>query len=250
MSIRRLVVTAGAMGVIALVLCALTPGLADMARAVAHAQWTADTLGPDEVVVAAAGLGAWAVWAWGVLGLALTAASAAPGLVGAAARVVTRSLLPAGARRAAAVALGLGLGIAAPLVGPAVTPMPLIASAAPLPAATTGAPDWPAAADRTAPDWPTAPAPTIPAPARTAPARTASVPDWLPEAPAEAHVVVRGDCLWHIAAAWLLAHQGRPPTDAETATAVHAWWTANASVIGPDPDLLLPGQVLLPPGAP
>jgi hypothetical protein len=28
---------------------------------------------------------------------------------------------------------------------------------------------------------------------------------------------------------------------------VHAWWVANAGVIGPDPDLLLPGQVLRPP---
>jgi hypothetical protein len=28
---------------------------------------------------------------------------------------------------------------------------------------------------------------------------------------------------------------------------VDAWWSANADVIGPDPDLLLPGQVLQPP---
>jgi nucleoid-associated protein YgaU len=33
------------------------------------------------------------------------------------------------------------------------------------------------------------------------------------------------------------------------AAAVDAWWHANAAVIGPDPDLLLPGQVLRPPPA-
>jgi hypothetical protein len=82
------------------------------------------------------------------------------------------------------------------------------------------------------------------------------MPDWpaaAPTAPAAAlgdeHVVVRGDCLWHIAAGRLLAHLDRPPTDGEVATAVRAWWTANAEVIGPDPGLLLPGQVLRPPPA-
>ena len=63
-------------------------------------------------------------------------------------------------------------------------------------------------------------------------------------------MVVRGDCLWHIAADSLLGELGRLPTDGEIAAAVHAWWSANADVIGPDPDLLLPGQVLRPPGRP
>jgi hypothetical protein len=242
MSTRRLVVTAGAMGVIAMALSGLAPGITEMSGAIAHAQHTTDTLGPDAVVVAAAGLCAWAVWAWGVLGLTLTVASAAPGVLGAVARIVVRGLLPAAARRAAAAALGVGvgLGVAAPLVGAAVTLLPPTASAAALPSGTTGPPDWAPAADGAVPDWP-----SVPAPAATAP-----VPDWSPETPAGAHVVVRGDCLWHIAAARLLAQQGRAPTDAETATAVQAWWTTNASVIGPDPDLLLPGQVLLPPDPP
>src|SRR4051795_13565414 len=46
-----------------------------------------------------AGLLAWVVWAWGVLGLALTAASALPGMVGGAARLATHVVLPAGAPR-------------------------------------------------------------------------------------------------------------------------------------------------------
>jgi nucleoid-associated protein YgaU len=94
------------------------------------------------------------------------------------------------------------------------------------------APDWPST--ESAPDWPDA-----------VPADLA--PDWLTYADG-CHVVVRGDCLWDIAAAHLSADAGSPPTDVEIADAVDAWWTANRPVIGPDPDLLLPGQVLHPPG--
>src|SRR6476661_8856772 len=116
MSIRRLVVTAAAMGAIAVVLGALTPSFPAMTDAVSGAQRTVDTQGADVLISSAAGLLAWAVWAWGVLGLALTVASAVPGAVGGAARVVLHAALPAGARRSAAVLLGIGLGITAPLV--------------------------------------------------------------------------------------------------------------------------------------
>src|SRR3954454_12042575 len=61
-------------------------------------QGTADTAGADSLVIAAAGLLAWVVWAWGVLGLALTAVSDLPGMVGGAARLATHVVLPAGAR--------------------------------------------------------------------------------------------------------------------------------------------------------
>ena len=117
-------------------------------------------------------------------------------------------LLPAGARRTAALVLGLGLGVTAPVLG-WVGPVQS-AYAAPL------------AAGPTVPDWPAE-----------------------PSAPTEvnAHVVVRGDCLWDIAADRLRA-AGATPTDAEIAVAVEAWWSANTAVIGPDPDLIFPGQVL------
>ena len=224
MSLRRLAITATCMGLVAVLLHQLTPAVAEMAVALASPQRTADTVGPDSLVVAAAGVLAWAVWAWGVLGLVLTAASAVPGMVGTAARLATHLVLPAGARRSAAVLLGLGLGVAAPLATATVLATPAVAA---VPAA--GVPDWPAAAAATepVPDWPGAsPAPAAPG----------------------SHVVVRGNCLWHIAASYLLARSGVPPTDGEIAREVDAWWTANADVIGPDPDLLLPGQVLRPPG--
>ena len=60
--------------------------------------------------------------------------------------------------------------------------------------------------------------------------------------------MLRGDCLWDIAAGWLERRDpGAEVTDTAVREATHAWWRANAAVIGPDPDLLLPGQVLRPP---
>jgi nucleoid-associated protein YgaU len=238
MSIRRLVATAAAMAAIATALAALTPGLAEMAGALASPQHTADTRGPDALVLSTAGLSAWLVWAWGVLGLTLTAVSALPGLVGRTARLAARALLPAGARRTAAVVLGLGIGVAAPLLA---TGLPLgppsVAAAAP---GAGPVPDWPAIAE-----------PATAQPATAQPLTADAVPDWPGSSPGPGeHVVVRGDCLWHIAVDRFLEERGRAPTDGEAATAAHAWWTANADVIGPDPDLLLPGQVLRAPGRP
>ncbi len=57
---------------------------------------------------------------------------------------------------------------------------------------------------------------------------------------------MRGDCLWRIAED-RLSETGTVPTDADVARAVDGWWSANTAVIGPDPNLILPGQVLLPP---
>jgi hypothetical protein len=243
MSIRRLVATATAMALIAGALSALTPDLSSMAGALASAQRTADTAGPDVLVAAAAGLLAWAVWGWGALGLALTAASALPGLLGGTARLALHVVLPAGARRSAALALGLGLGVAGPLLGTAALITPTPAAADTWTPSTTGtALDWPVAATAgPVPDWP----------ATTADHPFAAAPDWPAAGPAEGpHVVVRGECLWHIASDRLLAEHGRTPTDGEVAAATHAWWQANADVIGPDPDRLLPGQVLTPPDPP
>ncbi len=53
-------------------------------------------------------------------------------------------------------------------------------------------------------------------------------------------VVHRGDSLWSIAA----RHLGHHPSDAQIADEWPRWYAANSSVIGADPDLLLPGQVL------
>jgi nucleoid-associated protein YgaU len=209
------------MAAVALFLSRLTPAPAELAAALGAPQHTVDTAGADVLLLAAAGLAAWCVWAWGALGLALTAVSAAPGAAGVAARVLLRAVLPAGARRGAALALGIGLGLG--VASPALAGPP------------AGSPSGPAVTDRAAvPDWP---------------AVAGAVPDWPgTEAPAP-HVVVAGDCLWDIAAG-ALRQSGPPPHPTDVATAVQAWWSANADVIGPDPDLILPGQVLQPPATP
>ncbi|MGC4944060.1 LysM peptidoglycan-binding domain-containing protein [Kribbella sp. DT2] len=54
------------------------------------------------------------------------------------------------------------------------------------------------------------------------------------------HVVLRGESLWSIAAAEL----GAGASDSAVAARWPQWYAANRAVIGPDPDLLLPGQVL------
>lgn len=56
-------------------------------------------------------------------------------------------------------------------------------------------------------------------------------------------VVRRGDTLWAIAA----RHLGPAATDADVAREWPRWWQANRGVIGGDPDVLLPGQVLVEP---
>lgn len=58
-----------------------------------------------------------------------------------------------------------------------------------------------------------------------------------------AAVTVRpGDCLWDIARR-RLTH----PTPIRVATDWPRWWRNNRAVIGPDPDLVVPGQRLRPP---
>ncbi|HWB65202.1 MAG TPA: LysM domain-containing protein [Mycobacteriales bacterium] len=69
--------------------------------------------------------------------------------------------------------------------------------------------------------------------------------DWPHSTPSHAApVVVRpGDTLWGIAASRLGGH----PSDANIAAAWPRWWHANRQVIGPDPNLIHPGQRLRPP---
>jgi hypothetical protein len=273
MSIRRLLLTAAGMAATATALRALTPDLSWLLGGDLDLQRVVDARGPEFLLLCGVGALAWLIWAWGALGLVLTAFSGLPGVVGAASRVLAGGLLPAGARRAAALALGVGLVSSGPLLtgctaGSALPGTGTVALAA---ATADVAPDWPAAEAAPATtsagpvaDWPGAPpapsasattssAPTSSAPTSSAPAAPGSdaptsdpVPDWPRPAPGD-HVVLRGECLWDIAAADLRTRAGHEPAAAEVATAVHAWWQANAAVVGPDPDLLLPGQVLRPP---
>lgn len=221
MSIRRLALTVAAMAGAALALLLLIPDAPSALRNLADPQHTVDTRGAEALLVSATGLLAWAVWAWGALGLVLTAGTAVPGFLGATARVLAGMLLPSAARQAAAVALGLGLAAPVLVGGSFGSPVP--------------GHDPVLAAARTAldvPDWPLDAA--------------GGVPDWPSGTSTAAHLVVSGDCLWDIAEDRLTTGAGTP-RDAEVATAVQGWWSANRAVIGPDPDLIRPGQVLRPP---
>lgn len=62
---------------------------------------------------------------------------------------------------------------------------------------------------------------------------------------ASGHVVRAGESLWTIAT------EALPPaaTDAQVASASAAWYDANRTIIGPDADLILPGQHLTAPDA-
>jgi nucleoid-associated protein YgaU len=59
-------------------------------------------------------------------------------------------------------------------------------------------------------------------------------------------VVHHGDTLWTIAA----RHLGQGATDSQIAAHWHRWWAANRDQIGPDPNLIHPGQRLRPPAGP
>ena len=172
MSIRRLLGTAAAMTAAATGLRAVTPDLAAVADAGLDLQRAVDTAGAETVLLAGVAALAWAVWLWGALGLTLTALSALPGVAGALARALTRCVLPAGARRAAALALGVGLVTGGPLLaGCSTAPGPLVQTVA-VASAEGPVADWPDTPPDPTPDRPTPDRPT------PAPAGTPVVPDW------------------------------------------------------------------------
>jgi hypothetical protein len=246
MSLHRWLGTTLVLVAVAWGLRVLSPDASELRSAVLDPQGLVDRAGPDALVLVAVPVLAWVCWAWGALGLLLTAASTVPGSAGRVAAVLLSCVLPAGARRAAALALGLGLSAVAPTLLAPAPPSVAVATAA-------AGDELGGAVDSVTVDWPGAPAegevadgqpPPVDA---DAPAPAGS-PDW-PAPRSGEHVVLRGDCLWDIAADWL--HQraaGAPVTTAQVQQAVQDWWQANTAVIGADPDLLLPGQVLRPPG--
>jgi nucleoid-associated protein YgaU len=182
--------------------------------------WVA-TVGADQAAASITGAALWLCAAWLGVVLAVMALSRAPGWLGPVGRRLTRLIAPAAAVRVIAgiAGLSISLGVIAPaaaLAGPIAGP-----------ASSSSAPAWPMSP--IAPSWPlTTPGP-LPPPAAT---------------PAGQHVVAAGDCLWSLAAAQL-GPAGRPP---QIATLARAWYAANRAVIGPDPALLHPGQLLVEPG--
>ncbi len=113
------------------------------------------------------------------------------------------------------------------------------------PTLEVGAPESPTASGPAAPTL-TPPAPMVPrAPVPVVPQAVEDpTPDPAPadSTPGTGHsvTVAPDDTLWRIAAAAL----GPEATDADIDNAWRAWYVANQEVVGDDPDLIVPGQVL------
>jgi hypothetical protein len=208
----------------------------------------------DALLAVTAAAAAWAVFGWLVGGLLLAVAAGVGRWSGPLDRIA-RATTPVAIRRLAALLLGLGL-VGAPLalalpaqaarVQVTATDQPGTASPSPGLPASPALDGW--TPDRPAPPPARSPSARPPSASASASATQPSallVPRPHRERAVSDHVVVRrGDTLWDIAARAL----GPDASDADIAASWPRWHAANRSTIGPDPDLILPGQLLGPPG--
>ena len=242
--------------------------------------------GTDAALATVAAALLWCAAAWLALGLFAALAGGLPGLPGRVATALSRRLLPRAVAATLAGSAGLGVLVAPAVAGAASPPSPHPSTPPALPAPTWPAdpparassqPPIPAPAHRPSaaslpvPGWPSDPAPTTPGRSRprpvtstvpipTAPTGSATAPPpphtaahppaaggtrSAPPPPSQAvRVRVRqGDSLWLIAARRL----GADPSQADIAAEWPRWYAANREVIGADPGLILPGQVLVEP---
>lgn len=198
----------------------------------------------DATVTTLAALAAEACLLYLALSGLLVALTRLPGLCGRLSGALADRFVPALIRRAMETALGITVATAS-VTGAAVPALAAPAgpgisvSSTPVPATAVPAPPLPDL------DRPAGPPAKQPRPATLPPPATAPrpPPSAAPTPTDSAVVVHRGDSLWRIAA----RHLGPGATDVEIAAAWPRWYAANRSVIGPDPDLLLPGQRLSPP---
>ncbi|MEQ4205274.1 hypothetical protein ABN028_28460 [Actinopolymorpha sp. B17G11] len=246
--------------------------------------WTA-VQGPnptfDALLVLLVAVLAWACFAWLALGTLLMALSVIPGALGAACGSLAERLTPAVYRRAARVALGLSVA-AGPILGAlpanaATVDQPTQAAAAaqllpgldrpgtfggqveqqlPSGAQLPGL-DRPGGMDRPGggdvldqlpmPDRPVsdqgAGQSGLPNPDRPISRDPVTRPAVRHVDDQHQVVVKRGDNLWNIAKASL----PDGASSAEINREWHRWYEANRQVIGDNPDLILPGQILTPP---
>lgn len=236
----------------------------------------------NEVMGTVAAAMAMVVGAWLAVGSTAAVLAHTPGRLGTVADRLAAAWAPLLTRRVAAALVGASMAAtlapaaaqadsAAPFPGFSVsasaTPGPEGATQASSPAITsavppsTGPPSAAAASAAAARS-----APPIDAPRSGAAAASSAVPaaGWTPSRPRQRAVaapglvtsgaaraegtevvVHRGDTLWDLVA----AHLGPDASEAEVAMAWPHWHAANRSVIGDDPDQLLPGQVLTVPSA-
>ena len=210
----------------------------------------------------------WGLLVWGLLVGAVAAVGHLPGRLGRQARLLLSRFAPGAARRLVLSAVGVsiiaGLGLSATgtaSAGPsrAMPAAPSVAapttswtsvegSAVQLGSSPAAGPaiadpvnlDRPqsTAIDPIDIDWPAGPGQA--AGSSSTSTHTVDI-DW--PGSTEPVVVLRGDSLWSIAARHL--PPGASPAQIEQSW--HRWYATNKTVIGNDPDLIQPGQILLPP---
>ncbi len=247
-----------ALGALALALRLSVGYPAAIARSLATATQPFDTLLIDVIALIA-----WVVVAWAAVVVTIELATGLPGVFGRQFTRLARTVTPATVRRLAQAAIGFSV-----LVGPMTAGRALAADAgnsspatstavvaAPTPSTSPRMPlmplvpldrplaQGPVTIDLDRPVRPITPAPL--APARTASPSTAALAAGAPrrEATTLTYVVRRGDALWDVAA----RHLGPSATAADIAREWPRWYAANRGVIGADPDLIHPGDVLVPP---
>ncbi|VXB56573.1 conserved hypothetical protein [Arthrobacter sp. 9AX] len=214
----------------------------------------------EDLLGAAAAVSGTVLVAWWFLSLLLAGATAALQKMGQfRAAAITRRLSPAFMQRLVLAALSVQLVSGPAAHADAAVPGP---QWAPTQEYVSGAP-----APHTNPSSPAvAPPPLERALTDAAVAPSTIDPGWQPAAPvvspgllaapaarsinstgtdSAAVTVLAGDTLWDIAAAAM----GPGASDVEIAMQWPRWYEANRAVIGMDPDVLLPGQILQPPSA-
>ncbi len=207
----------------------------------------------DAALALAAAAGGWLVLSWLTALTVLTVLTAAIAGLGSRAHRRASALAPRACRRLAGALLGLTVAGAPLATGlPVAAALPTSVAVATAPAATSSSgPALPGTEglDRPAAGVPAGWTPDRPAVPHRQDARSRSLVRLVASTPRTGNAVVeevvvrRGDSLWDIAA----RHLGADASAAEIATEWPRWHAANAAVIGADPDLLLPGQRLLPP---
>jgi hypothetical protein len=236
--LRRGFATAIICGLDAVALLFLRPDFAETGRRLAEAhRWLAAS-GPDAALAELAMAALWFVAAWLGLGLGATLLARVPGVLGRAGAAASRRMLPAALRRLVAGSVGVGIVLA-----PVSAAMAAPTATAGHPAAAVAVRDPGAGHRLPAPVWPVGP-PSVGTPETRQSRSTGPSPGRQPAGTQPVHVRA-GDSLWLIAARRL-----GPSADASRVAATWPrWYRANRAVIGDDPDLIIPGQLLTPPSA-
>lgn len=236
----------------------------------------------DDLLMLLVSVLAWLCFGWLALGALLTFLAALPGAVGSAFGAVADKVTPAAYRKVAKIALGISVAAgpmvatlpahATPVDSPSQTAATQMLPSLDRPGSTQTV--FPGAAQLPNLDRPTGTYTgelgQLPMPDRPTSDQTTGRAIGLPlpdrpvtqvgqdanqqqqdrtqqqgqqnrrQQPAGQHVVVRGDTLWDIAAANL----PDGASNADIARETQRWYQANRHVIGDNPDLILPGQIL------